>query len=118
MGLEFNRKKTGSAYISTGSDIDKTVSSVLPKGDVAVGLLKLDAGSGFNTSREVSDALNKLAGAQPELSLSNLDSERKWIIQLYSADLFGGLNIANKGLLPLGVMTMLRNKKVTWQMVL
>jgi hypothetical protein len=50
-----------------------------------------------------------------------LDAERKWIIQLYSADLFkrfGGLDIVDKGLLPLGVMTMLRNKNVTWQMVL
>ena len=72
-------------------------------------------------SRNVSDCLVKLSRAQPELSLSKLDSERKWIIQLYSADLFkrfGGLNIVDKGLLPLGVMTMLRKKKVTWQMVL
>jgi hypothetical protein len=72
-------------------------------------------------SRDVYDALRKVARVQPEMSLSNLDSERKWIIQLYSADLFkrfGGLDIVDKGLLPLGVMTMLRNKNVTWQMVL
>ena len=57
-------------------------------------------------SREVARALTKLAGGQPELSISNLGSERKWIIQLYAADLFkrfGGLNIVDKGLLPLGV---------------
>jgi hypothetical protein len=72
-------------------------------------------------SRDVSDALRKVSHVQPTMSLSDLDAERKWIIQLYSADLFkrfGGLDIVDKGLLPLGVMTMLRNKNVTWQMVL
>jgi hypothetical protein len=72
-------------------------------------------------SRDVSDALMKFSRVQPEMSLSSLDAERKWIMQLYSADLFkrfGGLDIVDKGLLPLGVMTMLRNKNVAWQMVL
>jgi hypothetical protein len=72
-------------------------------------------------SRDVSDALIKVSHVQPKMSLSDLDAERKWIIQLYSADLFkrfGGLDIVDKGLLPLGVMTMLRSKNVTWQMVL
>jgi hypothetical protein len=75
----------------------------------------------LHLSRDVSDALRKIALVQPRMSTSSLDSERKWIIQLYSADLFkrfGGLDIVDKGLLPLGVMTMLRNKNVTWQMVL
>jgi hypothetical protein len=75
----------------------------------------------LHLSRDVSDALRKVGRVQPGMSLSNLTSERKWIIQLYSADLFkrfGSLDIVDKGLLPLGVMTMLRNKNVTWQMVL
>jgi hypothetical protein len=75
----------------------------------------------LNISGEVSDAVIKLGSSQAELSPSSLDSERKWIIQLYSADLFerfGGLDIVNRGLLPLGVMRMLRNKNVVWQMVL
>ena len=46
MGLEFNRKKTGSADISAGSEIDRGVLDVLLKGDFAIGVLRLDAGSG------------------------------------------------------------------------
>ena len=46
MGLEFNKSKTGSAYITTGSKIENHVADALPNGDVRFGLLKLDAESG------------------------------------------------------------------------
>lgn len=72
-------------------------------------------------SRTVTHFLSKLASAQPELAWSELSSDQKWIVQLYSADViqrFGGLNIVDKGLLPMGVMKMLRARKVTWQTVL
>jgi hypothetical protein len=67
------------------------------------------------------DISDKVSSALSILGLEDLNLEKKWLIQLYSAELyerFGGLSIVEKRLLPLGVMTMLRNEKVTWQMVL
>ena len=58
---------------------------------------------------------------QEEMDLGPLDNEKKWILQLYSDDLlskFGGLNIVDKKFLPMGVLTMIREKRVKWQLVL
>ncbi|KAJ9656579.1 hypothetical protein H2201_008491 [Coniosporium apollinis] len=69
----------------------------------------------------VIDTLNTLAITEPDLSLSKLNPERKWIIQLHSSELFercGELSLVDKAFLPLGVLTMMRRRKVTWQMVL
>ena len=71
----------------------------------------------INISADVSAAMGKVS----ELRWNRLDSDQQWLLQLCSPELlqkFGGLSIVDKGLLPLGVMTMLRNKKVTWQEVL
>jgi hypothetical protein len=70
---------------------------------------------------DVKDALEKLAVTQPELAPDKLDPELKWLVQFHSRELFercGGLSIVNKSLLPLGILTMLKKRKVTWQMVL
>jgi hypothetical protein len=53
---------------------------------------------------------------QPDLAPENLDPEMKWLVQYHSQELFdrwGGLSIVNKSLLPLGILTMLKKKKVT-----
>ena len=71
----------------------------------------------INVSADVTEAL--IEGTN--MVLSDLDADQRWLLQLSSPELlrrFGGLNIVDKGLLPLGVMTMLRDKKVTWQEVL
>ncbi|GAB1313113.1 hypothetical protein MFIFM68171_03323 [Madurella fahalii] len=50
-----------------------------------------------------------------------LDSEKKWFLQLYSKELlenFGGLSLVDKQFLPVGVLAMMRGKKVSWNMVL
>lgn len=42
----------------------------------------------------------------------------KWVLELYAADMiqrFGGLNMADPGLLPVGLVSMLRSEKVRWQ---
>ena len=55
------------------------------------------------------------------MDLKELDDETRWIVQLHSAELFeycGGLSIVEKSALPLGVLMMLRSKKVAWQTVL
>ena len=62
-----------------------------------------------------------LKRAQEEMDLGSLDEEKKWILQLYSEALlkdFGGLNIVDKKFLPMGVLAMIREKRVKWQMVL
>ncbi|KAK4119982.1 hypothetical protein N657DRAFT_649554 [Parathielavia appendiculata] len=50
-----------------------------------------------------------------------LDSEKKWFLQLYARELledFGGLSLVDKQFLPVGVLAMMRGKKVSWNMVL
>lgn len=85
-------------------------------------LLGTPSAHDVHPSRAVIHLLDQLAAEQqPELAWSELGSDQKWIIQLYSTGVmerFGGLNIVDKGLLPMGVMTMLRARKVTWQTVL
>ena len=50
-----------------------------------------------------------------------LDAEKKWFLQLYAGELledFGGLSLVDKQFLPVGVLTMMRGKKVSWNMIL
>lgn len=50
-----------------------------------------------------------------------LDAEKRWVLQLYADELlaeFGGLALVDKQFLPVGVLSMMRGKKVSWQMVL
>ncbi|KAK3293355.1 uncharacterized protein B0H64DRAFT_345795 [Chaetomium fimeti] len=50
-----------------------------------------------------------------------LDPEKKWFLQLYAEELqedFGGLSLVDKQFLPVGVLTMMRGKKVSWNMIL
>lgn len=66
-------------------------------------------------SKEVENSLEESGG------FVSLDAEKKWFLQLYSEELlkeFGGLSLVDKQFLPVGVLTMMRGKKVTWQMVL
>jgi hypothetical protein len=72
-------------------------------------------------SRNVTDELANHALLQPELCLDDMEPEMKWLLQLHSEELFakcGGLSIVDKNLLPLGILTILRKRKVGWQMVL
>ena len=69
-------------------------------------------------SRTVGDALEQLARAQPEVEAGRLDSERRWVVRLCSEKMFGvfgGLRVVEKGFSPVGVMVLLRVKRVTWQ---
>ena len=71
--------------------------------------------------RQVSDAINFLAIATPELAWDKMSSERKWLVQMYAKEVFkrfGGLNLVDKGALPIGVLKVVRGRKVVWQSVL
>lgn len=75
----------------------------------------------LESTPDVYAAVERLPNAQRSLFIADVDAGITWLIHLYAPDLlhrFGGLNIVEKGLLPLGVMQMLRSKKVTWQEVL
>lgn len=67
-------------------------------------------------SKEVESELRQfLAGSV------RLDAEMKWFLQLYAKELqedFGGLSLVDKQFLPVGVLTMMRGKKVSWNMIL
>lgn len=48
---------------------------------------------------------------------SELSSYNQWVLQLFSKDMiarFGGLNVVEKGLLPMGLMDMLHQSKFQW----
>lgn len=67
-------------------------------------------------SREVKAGLNSFLADSVRL-----DSEKKWFLQLYAKELledFGGLSLVDKQFLPVGVLAMMRGKKVSWNMVL
>ncbi|KXG53372.1 reverse transcriptase [Penicillium griseofulvum] len=71
-----------------------------------------------STTEKVETALKK---ARREFDLQHIDAETKWILYMYAEDLlakFGGLNLVDKQYLPTGVLDMIKEKKVTWQMVL
>jgi hypothetical protein len=53
--------------------------------------------------------------------LGHLDLETKWLLNLYADELlanFGGFDLVDKKFLPVGVLNMVKGKKVKWQMVL
>jgi len=84
-------------------------------------LMRTPTQEGVRISGKVKDAMAKHAELQTELDLENLDRETKWLIQQHSEELFercGNLSMVDKSLLPLGILTILRKKKVSWQMVL
>lgn len=70
------------------------------------------------TTRAVEDAVNR---ARNMFGIGNLGAEMEWTLYLYAEDLmtkFGGLNLVDKQFLPMGVLDMIKGKKVRWQMVL
>lgn len=83
-------------------------------------LLQIPAEHNIRPSQAVMHTLGQLEGVSPGLAWdwNQLGSDQKWIIQLYSSGVlerFGGLNLVDRNLLPMGVMTMLRARKVVWQ---
>ncbi|OOF94481.1 hypothetical protein ASPCADRAFT_208160 [Aspergillus carbonarius ITEM 5010] len=53
--------------------------------------------------------------------INDLDEEEWWNLQLYAGevmDSLGGINLVDKKFLPVGVLGMVKEKKVKWQMVL
>lgn len=69
-------------------------------------------------SREVEQGLAKL---EDDVGTGQFDAEKRWVLQLYADELLetcGGLSLVDKQFLPVGVLNMMKGKKVSWQMVL
>ncbi|KAF4229982.1 hypothetical protein CNMCM8980_004589 [Aspergillus fumigatiaffinis] len=69
-------------------------------------------------TEEVSSALEKV---ESQFDSPVEDNELKWMLQLYAEEplrLLGGLSLVDKRFLPVGVLAMVKGKRVTWQMVL
>jgi hypothetical protein len=69
---------------------------------------------------DVSQAINQELGVSPNDAGSKVQ-EARWALQMYRDALrrdYGGLRLVDKEHLPLGVLTLLRSRAVTWTMVL
>lgn len=73
---------------------------------------------GIRFTSPVTTALSAvLRGSQ----VSDFDEETKWLVQMYAPDVlknYGGVGLVQKKYLPVGVMAMVKEKRVRWQMVL
>lgn len=74
-----------------------------------------------DSTLEIHNALPQLAsavGSVPSLcDWQSMSPYLKWMLQLHGPDIikkFGSLAISDKKLLPLGLMSMLRNEKIRW----
>ncbi|KAK3351590.1 hypothetical protein B0H65DRAFT_422087 [Neurospora tetraspora] len=58
------------------------------------------------------------AALEDEDDWEDMSSYDKWVVQLFHrevVDMFGGLTVVDKALLPIGLMTMLRESRFQWQ---
>jgi len=68
---------------------------------------------------QILNGANALAGTQANIqSWYNMEPYWKWITQMYGPEMmerFGGLNVVDQGLLPIGMVSLFRGKRVSWQ---
>jgi hypothetical protein len=88
---------------------------------VYLDLLKRPVEESIDVSVQVNQAVEQLRG-QSNLrgivsDLSHMEPYWKWIAQMYGPEMverFGGLNVVDLGLLPIGMVSMLRQKRMNW----
>ncbi|KAL4990715.1 hypothetical protein BDW68DRAFT_194022 [Aspergillus falconensis] len=67
------------------------------------------------------DVSNALFAALSSEKVRALNKEKRWILQMYAPEVlrdYGGVALVDKKYLPVGVMAMVKEKRVKWQMVL
>lgn len=60
-------------------------------------------------------------GVRERVNMAGMEEEGRWTLELYAESLlrdFGTLDIVDQKFLPMGVLAMIREKRVKWQMVL
>ncbi|KAF1840745.1 uncharacterized protein K460DRAFT_321174 [Cucurbitaria berberidis CBS 394.84] len=85
-------------------------------------LLKRPAEEPIDISVQVRQALNQLQGQNNLRGItsdwSSMDAYWKWVAQMYGPEMtekFGGLNVVDFGLLPIGMVSMFRQRRTKWQ---
>ncbi|KAL5364673.1 hypothetical protein BJX96DRAFT_157752 [Aspergillus floccosus] len=81
-------------------------------------LLDVPEPQNIETTNDVRNALKEILTPG---DFERLDPEKMWILQMYGDEVtekYGGLNLVDKRYLPVGVMAMVKEQKVRWQMVL
>lgn len=76
----------------------------------------------ISPSPQISQALSQLSGQNNLrgilISWDAMDAYWKWIAQMYGPEMtqkFGGLNVVDFGLLPIGMVSMFRQRRTKWQ---
>jgi hypothetical protein len=85
-------------------------------------LLKRPREDPVDGSEQIRQALKDLAGQNNLRGINqnwdSMESYWKWIAQMYGPemiDTFGGLNVVDFGLLPIGMVSMFRQRRTKWQ---
>jgi hypothetical protein len=85
-------------------------------------LLKRPVEESIDLSIQVKQALDQLQGHNNLRGIfsdwARMDAYWKWVAQMYGPEMvqrFGGLNVVDLGLLPIGMVSMLRNKRMSWK---
>lgn len=84
-------------------------------------LLRTPNENDLRPSHIVLDALVTSSIGRNQLAWSDLGSERKWLVELYAREVverFGRLALVDQDALPMGVLKVVRGRKVVWQTVL
>ncbi|OJJ07536.1 hypothetical protein ASPVEDRAFT_142329 [Aspergillus versicolor CBS 583.65] len=71
--------------------------------------------------RFTSPVTNALRAVLRGSIVDDFDEETKWLVQMYAPEVlknYGGVDLVEKKYLPVGVMAMVKEKRVRWQMVL
>lgn len=72
-------------------------------------------------SREIAFTLPLADGLGVQVQGCGLDDEKRWILQMYGNEVvrdYGGVSLVDRKYLPVGVMAMVKERRVKWQMVL
>ena len=85
-------------------------------------LLKRPKEQPIDGSVQVRQALTQLKGQSNLRGITSdwtsMDAYWKWIAQMYGPEMmdkFGGLNVVDAGLLPIGMVSMFRQRRTKWQ---
>jgi hypothetical protein len=90
--------------------------------DVYKELLERPQEKSINASEPVLQAQQQLQGQNTLRGItaqwSSMEAYWKWITQMYGPEMidkFGGLNVVDFGLLPIGMVSMFRQRRTKWQ---
>ncbi|KAL1607651.1 hypothetical protein SLS60_002586 [Paraconiothyrium brasiliense] len=85
-------------------------------------LMKRPQEESIDVSRQIEDATAQLSGQSNLKGITGywpgMEPYWKWVAQMYGPEMcerFGGLNVVDPGLLPIGMVSMFREKRIKWQ---